>query len=291
MTTSLDNMDAREMTQEEVDAFFLHKEIEGWRIDEPLEKHPLRISRLYYCTPLTEEFEERAGSSKCVCKFINPREGEEWMEREFQANRDLMECPHIARTIYAAEEKILGGYLIFMRAYRDDALEYARIKGPLCFEEAVEIIRSVCIALQYMHELDYVHRDVKLENIFLGDGEIPEAFLGDLGTAEQLESEPFTDTVGTVPYQAPELLENKPYGKPVDVWALGVSLYHLLTRNFPFGDPGYIRKYKAMAKAGNYSLDNVPELAQVILRGTLEVDPSKRMTVDRVLELLPIPKP
>ena len=286
------------MSRDETDAALQGLEIEGWMIGEKYSMQP-RVSRLYYCEPRHPEFLERADAGKCVCKYISPEEGERRMELEYQANRDLQECPYIVRPIYVAAQKYAGGYLIFMHEYQqEDALEYLQ-KYWIHINTVKAIIRNVCVALAYMHELDYVHRDVKLDNIFLGDGEIPEAFLGDLGFAEQLEGESFTEEwPSTRPYAAPELLKCEPYGKPVDMWAVGVCLYALLTRHYPFGawekkNAALRQAYEENAIAGWYDLEGIPEEAHRLVTGLLEVDPSQRMTAKAALRdpFLELPKP
>ena len=282
-----------------VDAALQGREIEGWLIGDTYHRQP-RVSRLYHCQPRTSEFVERAQGRKCLCKYISPLEGEDRMEGEYQANRDLQECPYIVRPIYVSSQKYEGGYLIFMQAYQMvDALDYLIEMKPLLMNEVRGIIRNVCVAIHYMHELDYVHRDIKLENIFIGDGEIPEAFLGDLGFAEQLEGEYFTDNwLCTPPSASPEVLDRKPYGKPADMWALGVCLFTLITGRRPFGvwdedDKRSCDEYLENARRGWYSLHDVPPEAHALVMGLLEVDPSKRLTAEQALNdsFLPVPKP
>ena len=277
------------MNVDELDAALQGLEFEGWMIGGKYCIQP-RVSRLYYCEPKHPEFVERAGPGKCVCKYISPREGERRMELEYQANRDLQQCPYIVSPIYVSAEKFCGGYLIFMHEYqRQDAIELVLKYGRIPVDPVRAMIRNVCVALRYMHELDYVHRDVKLDNIFLGDGDIPEAFLGDLGYAEQLEGESFTNEwLCTPPYGAPEVLAHEPYGKPADMWGVGVCLYTLLAGHYPFGDwrpenQLVCNEYVENAKAGFFFLDDIPEEAHTLVTGLLEVNPSERMTAEAAL--------
>lgn len=72
-----------------------------------------------------------------------------------------------------------------------------------------------------------VHRDIKPLNIFMSKDQYAVVKLGDLGAAQQLDysQQPLVGGVHTPPYSAPERLEGKPYNKPVDIYALGVTLY------------------------------------------------------------------
>ncbi|KAG5634958.1 hypothetical protein DXG03_005599 [Asterophora parasitica] len=85
-----------------------------------------------------------------------------------------------------------------------------------------------------MHARGIVHRDLKLANVFVKeDGHI---VIGDLGLALDLKSPDKDDTrcCGTTPYMAPEMFDGRVQDAKVDMWALGVCFYMLLTGNLPF---------------------------------------------------------
>jgi tetratricopeptide (TPR) repeat protein len=102
-------------------------------------------------------------------------------------------------------------------------------------EEVRDIARSLCEALSYAHRLT-VHRDVKPENIWLGeDGSVK---LMDFGIARLLRPSQFTSTgmaLGTAYYMAPEQLRGQEIDHGADQFAMGVILYELLTGVIPQG--------------------------------------------------------
>jgi len=119
-------------------------------------------------------------------------------------------------------------------------------KGPLPEAEALDLLLAVTEGLAAAHEEGFVHRDIKPENIIiplLADGEpaLRKAKLMDLGLAK-VHSEDLslglTGTnvaMGTPGYMAPEQAENaKSAGPPADVFAMGATLYTLLTGGAPF---------------------------------------------------------
>lgn len=109
----------------------------------------------------------------------------------------------------------------------------AQYAGRLSVERACALMADVCAALRYLHARGIIHRDVKLDNILLQRNGRP--LLGDLGIAH-VPGEPrrTAQAIGTPGHLAPESINNP--GRPttaVDVYAVGASLYHLLTGTHP----------------------------------------------------------
>ena len=103
-----------------------------------------------------------------------------------------------------------------------------------------QIMLQISDALMYCHSKNVMHRDVKMENIMYKSGH---AKLIDFGFARHFET-PLTPTCygicGTVEYHAYELVCAQPYDERIDIWALGVVYYELLTNKYPFaGDNDY----------------------------------------------------
>jgi len=93
-------------------------------------------------------------------------------------------------------------------------------------------------AIAALHRLDIVHRDVKTDNVHLGqDGVLRLLDLGvALSLSEQGAGEAPAGRAGTPSYMAPELFAGAAPGKGDDLYAAGVTLYHLLTRHYPYGE-------------------------------------------------------
>ncbi|XP_074623582.1 serine/threonine-protein kinase akt-2-like isoform X2 [Acropora palmata] len=89
---------------------------------------------------------------------------------------------------------------------------------------------EIICAIQYLHQLGIIHRDLKLENTLINaHGHVR---VGDLGLATLSNGEKQHDICGTCYFMAPEMLEEQSYDESLDWWALGVMLYHLLTGKF-----------------------------------------------------------
>lgn len=99
---------------------------------------------------------------------------------------------------------------------------------------ALQIIRQIVDCLAICHSRKIYHRDIKLSNIMIKKN--LDIVLIDFGFAVQnLKNEFVNNFCGTLNYIAPELLRSKPYKPgPVDVWALGILFFKLLTGEYPF---------------------------------------------------------
>ncbi|CAD8166170.1 unnamed protein product [Paramecium octaurelia] len=149
--------------------------------------------------------------------------------------------------------------------------------------DAKLLFRQIVKAVDYCHSLNIVHRDIKLENILLKDNN--EIKLIDFGFSVLVNRDSKLGVFcGTPSYMAPELVNKQDYfGKPVDVWALGVLLYVLLTGHFPFKGSndadlyGYIKK-------GVYPKANVSTQCQKLISQMLTIRASERITTLRILQ-------
>jgi tetratricopeptide (TPR) repeat protein len=108
-------------------------------------------------------------------------------------------------------------------------------KGKLSSEEAVEIIRQVCLALEAAHSAGVIHRDLKPQNIMQDkQGRI---LVMDFGLARSLESDGMTQTgalLGTIEYMSPEQAMGKQLDARSDLFTVGLIFYELLTCKMPF---------------------------------------------------------
>lgn len=94
------------------------------------------------------------------------------------------------------------------------------------------IFSQIISGLKYIHSLNIIHRDIKFDNIFICKGTIK---IGDFGlSAEVEEGENLSYICGTPNYIAPEILFATGYSFPVDIWSVGIMMYKVLFRQFPF---------------------------------------------------------
>ncbi|HWQ15159.1 MAG TPA: protein kinase, partial [Roseiflexaceae bacterium] len=125
-------------------------------------------------------------------------------------------------------------YIVMEYVEGSDLKSYIRT-GPLPIEEAVAIAAAVAEGLEAAHRLGMVHRDVKPQNIIVGpDGHVK---ITDFGIAKSALSTAMTETgvtFGTADYISPEQAQGQPATPRSDVYALGVTLFEMLTGRLPF---------------------------------------------------------
>ena len=120
--------------------------------------------------------------------------------------------------------------------YIDGGTLSEQLGSPLPPEYVVEVLRPIASALDYAHARNVVHRDIKPPNILMTRDGRP--ILNDFGIAEIMGSEAKISSTGTIigtpQYMAPEQCAGEPVGPPVDVYALSVVAYEMLTGRVPF---------------------------------------------------------
>ncbi|SJM81779.1 probable Spindle assembly checkpoint kinase [Zygosaccharomyces bailii] len=124
-------------------------------------------------------------------------------------------------------------YLLMEYSVNGELYKLLRSRGPLNDIYASHYIYQVADALDYMHQRNIIHRDVKPENVLIGfDNTVK---LTDFGWSIISPRGVKRKTLcGTIDYLSPELINLKPYDDKVDVWALGVLAYELVTNAPPF---------------------------------------------------------
>ncbi|XP_070558471.1 serine/threonine-protein kinase Nek4-like isoform X2 [Ptychodera flava] len=180
------------------------------------------------------------------------------------------------------------GFLYIAMGYCDGGDLYTKLKEQktkaLEEKQVVEWFVQIAMALQYMHERNILHRDLKTQNIFLTKSKIIK--VGDLGIAKVLDghNDMATTLIGTPYYMSPELFSNKPYNHKSDVWALGCCVYEMSTLKHAFNARDMnslvykILRGKMPAMPRMYS----QELTDLI-KAMLQQNPERRPSVSRIL--------
>jgi len=126
-------------------------------------------------------------------------------------------------------------------------MQVLREEGPFKIGDALEVIRQTAKALEYAHSQRLIHQDIKPDNIMIGlNNQVKLADLGISKTFDEVESEEGPKRVmGTPHYMAPEAALGKKIDHRVDIYALGATLYHLLTGKTPYSGTSATEVLKA----------------------------------------------
>ena len=164
-----------------------------------------------------------------------------------------------------------GGYAWMVLEYIAGAtLRTVLEEGRLSPQEAMRLVPQLCAGLQYAHGQGVIHRDLKPENILIDEN--GQAHLADFGLAKLDESAELPEitqpgqVLGTLHYIAPEQLAGDAAANHrVDIYALGVLIYEMLTGNLPMG------RFEPPSRRIAIDL----RMDEVVLR-SLERDPERR---------------
>jgi len=186
-------------------------------------------------------------------------------------------------TYFIVMEKLTGTDLSAVLAERS-------ILSPA---EAAPILRQTAMALSYAHEKGFAHRDIKPANITISDDE--RVKLVDFGIArpipETLKEKNATTVDGTPHYLAPETALGRPTDGRVDIYALGVVAFEMLTGRLPFEAKKVSEMLRAHVRTEPPDIKklqpDLPEGMIEFVKGALIKDPQKRLCDPvKILKLL-----
>uniref|UniRef100_A0A0G4FUK1 non-specific serine/threonine protein kinase n=1 Tax=Chromera velia CCMP2878 TaxID=1169474 RepID=A0A0G4FUK1_9ALVE len=180
-------------------------------------------------------------------------------------------------------------YLILEFCEGGDLSQVLRRHGPLSESTAGRFLRQLAQGLRVLHERNFMHRDLKPQNILLTDRNLDKALLkiADFGFARTLSPTDMAATVcGSPLYMAPEILRYKNYDVKADLWSVGAILFEMLFGRPPFDGPNPMQLLKNIEAVGRVELPPnhhlSPEVSQLLHR-LLTVDPAQRMTSSEFL--------
>jgi Tol biopolymer transport system component len=197
--------------------------------------------------------------------------------------------PNIA-AIYGLENADDKKFLV-MELVPGETLAERIKRGPIPFDEAMEIAIQIAEALEAAHGKGIIHRDLKPANIKVTEDDKVKVL--DFGLAKALDQTPSRTSMsdsptisiaasnvgvilGTAAYMSPEQARGKAVDTRADIWAFGVVLYELLTGKRLFEGEDLTETLASVVKE-HPRLDAVPERVRRLLAACLQKDPKKRL--------------
>ncbi|MDY3560611.1 serine/threonine protein kinase [Gemmata sp. JC673] len=205
--------------------------------------------------------------------------------------RFMQECQVLARfahksvvMAYDAGQDACGPYLVMSYLPNGSLREHQQrltAEGP---RAVASLMEKVARAVQDAHSINVIHGDLKPANVLLDEHGVP--LIADFGLAAVLAAGADEGAgrltprrgAGTPPYMAPEQFDAAfgPIAKPADVWALGVTLFELLTGERPFRPAAGETFRQLVLSAPVPPLPGVPKAIAAVVRKCLERQQEKR---------------
>uniref|UniRef100_A0A8C1CAF9 non-specific serine/threonine protein kinase n=1 Tax=Cyprinus carpio carpio TaxID=630221 RepID=A0A8C1CAF9_CYPCA len=202
--------------------------------------------------------------------------------REVQIMK-MLDHPHIIKLYQVMETKNML-YLVTEYAKNGEIFDYLAKHGRLSEPEARRKFWQILSAVEYCHNRNIVHRDLKAENLLL-DGHM-NIKIADFGFGNFFQpGKPLATWCGSPPYAAPEVFEGQQYeGPQLDIWSMGVVLYVLVCGALPFDGPS-LPILRQRVLEGRFRIPYfMTEDCEHLIRRMLVLDPSKRLSIGQIKE-------
>ncbi|KAI7737730.1 hypothetical protein M8C21_029629 [Ambrosia artemisiifolia] len=177
-----------------------------------------------------------------------------------------------------------GKLYIFLELVTKGSLANLYHKYCLRDSQVSAYTRQILSGLNYLHERNVVHRDIKCANILVdANGSVK---LADFGLAKATKLNDIKSCKGTPYWMAPEVVSRKTngYGLAADIWSLGCTVLEMLTRKIPYS---HLEGMQALFRIGRGELPPIPETlsleAQDFILKCLQVNQNDRPTAAQLL--------
>ncbi|KAF0493789.1 Pkinase-domain-containing protein [Gigaspora margarita] len=168
------------------------------------------------------------------------------------------------RNLYMLLEYVIGGELF----------SHLRKAGRFTTDMTRFYAAEIVLAIEYLHSKDIIYRDLKPENLLLDcRGHVK---ITDFGFAKRIEDRTWT-LCGTPEYLAPEIIQSKGHGKPVDWWALGILIFEMLAGYPPFFDDNPFGIYEKILAGKIAFPSHFDPNAKDLIKRLLTSDRTKRL--------------
>ncbi len=256
------------------------KAIDGYTVLEIL--HESRVTILYKVR------DDETGNT-CVLKTLTPDLADDDNERAALAHEEWLMRRVVARFFpqHVNVKPERRTYLYFLMTWHDGATLQQKLDADIHFTipEVLQHATKLTRGVGALHRRAILHRDIKPANIHLGSDD--ELRILDLGVAisGQEPQDRAREQAGTPSFIAPEQYSGAKPSAQMDLYAIGVTLYHILTRKYPYGEiePFQRPKFGEPVPPTRYRPD-IPHWFENLILKAVARDPEHRFeTADELL--------
>ncbi|CAA0829281.1 3-phosphoinositide-dependent protein kinase 2 [Striga hermonthica] len=198
---------------------------------------------------------------------------------------DQLDHPGVVRLFFTFQDTF-SLYMALESCEGGELFDQITRKGRFSEDEARFYAAEIVDALEYIHSMGLIHRDIKPENLLLSeDGHIK---IADFGSVKPMKDSQITllpnaasddkacTFVGTAAYVPPEVLNSSPATFGNDLWALGCTLYQMLSGTSPFKDASEWLIFQRIIARDIRFPSYFSAEARDLIDQLLDIDPSKR---------------
>ncbi|KAM4578708.1 LOW QUALITY PROTEIN: serine/threonine-protein kinase PLK2b [Fundulus diaphanus] len=234
------------------------------------------------CYEMTDLSTGKVYAAKIIphARVSKPHQREK-IDREIELHR-VLHHKNIVHFYHHFEDKE-NIYILLEYCSRKSLAHILKARKVLTEPEVRYYLRQIVSGLKYLHELEILHRDLKLGNFFVSES--MELKVGDFGLAAKLEpaGNRRKTICGTPNYLSPEVLNKQGHGCESDVWALGCVMYTMLLGRPPFETTNLKETYRCIREA-RYSLpSSLSPQAKQLIANLLAKIPEDRPNLDHIL--------
>lgn len=232
------------------------------------------FGEVYHCINLRD-------CKQYAVKYSNDISNSNSIEKEMKILRSLKHPCIIQMYNQSTYSDSIAIFLEFMAG--GDLIDRIKSKESLSESLTKFYLYQICCAIDYLHNKNITHRDLKPDNILLASSD-DECLvkIADFGLSKHIQSRTIMETqCGTYHYMAPEINNSTTgtgYTNKVDIWSLGVILFNCLSGRYP----SYSDSDRNSVRFGNDWL-YVSQDVKKIIRDALQINPANRITIQHII--------
>lgn len=172
-----------------------------------------------------------------------------------------------------------GSYYYVLELIEGKTLSDVKLQNELIQNNNIRsVIVKIVETLGYIHSEHIIHRDIKCDNIMIcGDYEVKICDFGSCKVYDKENNFQRGSFVGTPNYLAPEIINEENQDYAIDLWSLGVVIYFIYYKKYPFDDIVKMNIYKKIKEGVFETTDKMDSDVNDLIKSLLKLNPADRL--------------